>query len=77
MNGANFLRAIRGPVLLMHLGVLLALHQNTSWGFERTFPILIIVFGVMKLMERGAAGQEPPQQQQQPPQMPGQQGGMR
>jgi hypothetical protein len=38
--------------MLMTLGVLLAIHQNTAWGFEQTFPVLIIVFGVMKLLER-------------------------
>ena len=52
MNGATFLQAARGPVLLMTLGVLLAIHQNSNWGFEQTFPVLIIVFGIMKLMER-------------------------
>lgn len=75
MNGATFLQAARGPVLLMTLGVLLAIHQNTSWGFEQTFPILIIVFGVMKLLERAAAGQQPlgppPPSPPPPPPMPG------
>jgi hypothetical protein len=73
MNGATFLQAARGPVLLMTLGVLLAIHQNTTWGFEQTFPILIIVFGVMKLLERAAAGQQPapPPQAPPPPPMPG------
>jgi hypothetical protein len=52
MNGATFIQAARGPVLLMTLGVLLAVHQNTAWGFEQTFPVLIIMFGVMKLIER-------------------------
>lgn len=70
MNGASFIQAARGPVLLMTLGVLLAMHQNTHWGFEQTFPVLIIVFGVMKLLERvamrsGAADGVPP------PPMPG------
>ena len=52
MYGATFIQAARGPVLLMTLGVLLAIHQNTAWGFEQTFPVLIIVFGLMKLLER-------------------------
>jgi len=68
MNGASFIQAARGPVLLMTLGVLLAIHQNTAWGFEQTFPVLIIMFGVMKLIERLMArsgGSDVP------PQMPG------
>ena len=67
MNGASFIQAARGPVLLMTLGVLLAIHQNTAWGFEQTFPILIIVFGVMKLMERMVARPS----SDVPPPMPG------
>ena len=66
MYGATFIQAARGPVLLMTLGVLLAIHQNTAWGFEQTFPILIIVFGIMKLLERVVI--TPPSDQ--PPQPP-------
>ena len=54
MNGAHFLQAARGPVLLITLGILLAIHQNTAWTFEQTFPVLVIVFGLMKLAERMA-----------------------
>lgn len=77
MNGATFLQAARGPVLLITLGVLLAIHQNTTWGFEQTFPILIIVFGLMKLLERAtSSSDEPPTGAPPPPPMPGQ-GGLR
>ena len=55
MYGASFIQAARGPIMLMTLGILLAIHQNTAWGFEQTFPVLIIVFGIMKLLERAAA----------------------
>ena len=64
MNGATFMQAARGPVMLMTLGLLLAIHQNTAWAFEQTFPVLIIVFGIMKLLERSldrpSAGPPPP-----------------
>ena len=61
MYGANFIQAARGPVMLMTLGILLAMHQNTAWGFEQTFPVLIIVFGIMKLLERAVDRRvEPP-----------------
>lgn len=74
MNGASFIQAARGPVLLMTLGVLLAVHQNTSYGFEQTFPVLIIVFGVMKLLER-VAGRPVDTTTVPPPPMPGASGG--
>jgi hypothetical protein len=45
--------AIRGPVMLITLGVLLALDQMGSVSFGRTWPALLIVFGIFKLAERG------------------------
>ena len=52
----NFLCAIRGPVLMITLGVLLAIDQMGTLGgsmnFGRTWPILLIVFGLFKLAER-------------------------
>ena len=51
---AKLIRASRGPVLLMTLGVLLAAHQFSGMRFDQTFPILIIVFGLMWLLERMA-----------------------
>jgi hypothetical protein len=43
---------MRGPLLLTTLGVLFAVHQADGISFERTWPLLIIVFGSMKLLER-------------------------
>jgi hypothetical protein len=63
------IRAIRGPLLLIALGVLLLLQRFTDFGFERSWPILVILFGVLKLAERaalhavstsGGPGQTPP-----------------
>ena len=60
MNGSNpFVRAIRGPILLITLGVLMAIDQAGSYAFSRTWPVLIIVFGAMKLLERSGAGERP------------------
>jgi hypothetical protein len=53
-NFAKLIRASRGPVLLITLGALLAIHQFTGFSFEQTFPVLIIVFGMMWLLERMA-----------------------
>ena len=53
----NFLCAIRGPVLMITLGVLLVIDQNgaSGLGFYRTWPVLLIVFGLFKLAERAGA----------------------
>ncbi len=51
-NPANLASAIRGPLVLITLGILFALDQNNSISFSRTWPILIIVVGLMKLVER-------------------------
>lgn len=53
-NLARLIRASRGPVLLMTLGALLAVNQFTPFSFDQTFPILIIVFGMMWMLERMA-----------------------
>jgi hypothetical protein len=60
MNG-SLISAIRGPVLLITLGGLLALDQMGPVSFTRTWPALLIVFGLFKLAEtwggnRGAGG---------------------
>jgi len=48
----NFMCAIRGPILMITLGVLLAMDQLGSLSFGRTWPVLLIVFGLFKLAER-------------------------
>jgi hypothetical protein len=57
MNGSSgtFMQAIRGPILLIALGTLLAVDHFGPWGFWRTWPVLIILFGVLKLLERAAS----------------------
>jgi hypothetical protein len=50
---ATLIRAARGPVLLIALGVLFVLDQHTSrLPFFRTWPILIILVGVFRLAEK-------------------------
>lgn len=46
------MRAVRGPIVLIVLGALFAFDHADMLGFERTWPILIIVLGVFKLIER-------------------------
>lgn len=54
------IRATRGPVVLITLGALFAVDQMQGIGFRRTWPVLVIVFGVMKLAERLLAPPVPP-----------------
>jgi hypothetical protein len=60
MNSANIIQAARGPILLITVGVLMAIDYNTPFGFSHTWPILVIVFGILKLLERVAAPPQPP-----------------
>jgi hypothetical protein len=41
--------------MLIALGALVAIDYAGIYGFWRTWPILIIVFGVLKLAERATA----------------------
>lgn len=51
-RAALFAQAIRGPVLLITIGILFAVHQAGIVSFSQTWPLIIIVIGVMKLIER-------------------------
>jgi hypothetical protein len=50
-RGTMILQAARGPVLLITIGVLFAIDQ-AGISFTRTWPMILIVLGVMKLLER-------------------------
>jgi hypothetical protein len=55
MNGINgsLLQAVRGPIMLITFGVLVAMdHVGYGLSFWRTWPLLFIVYGVLKLVER-------------------------
>ena len=54
------IRAVRGPILLMTFGTLMALNHTDKLDFERSWPVLIIVYGVFKLLERIAVRPAPP-----------------
>ncbi len=56
---AAFYRAIRGPLVLITLGVLFALDYFSHMPFYRTWPVLLIVLGLLKLLERMASGSDP------------------
>jgi hypothetical protein len=57
MNGASapLVTAVRGPIVLITFGALFAVDHAGGFRFSQTWPILFIVFGVMKLLERSLA----------------------
>lgn len=55
MNSANLIQAVRGPVMMITLGILLAIDHFGQFDFSRTWPLLVIMFGVLKLAERAVA----------------------
>jgi hypothetical protein len=55
MNGIStaLFQAARGPIMLITFGVLVAIdHSGYGLSFWRTWPLLFIVYGVLKLVER-------------------------
>jgi hypothetical protein len=57
MNGSHShatIRAVRGPIMMITVGVLFALQNFGICDFSQTWPVLLIVFGVLSLMQRGA-----------------------
>jgi hypothetical protein len=53
---SNLICAIQGPVMMLTLGILLAADQMGTWlSFGRTWPVLLIVFGLFKLAQRAGA----------------------
>jgi hypothetical protein len=74
VNGNPYLmRAIRGPIILITIGTLFALDHFSTVPFDRSWPVLIIVIGLLKLLDRSPRyGQAPPPYapQQGPPPPP-------
>jgi hypothetical protein len=62
MNSRRLLlaQAARGPILLITIGILFAIQQAGGLSFGRTWPLILIVLGIIKLIERIAAPPLPP-----------------
>ncbi|HXE63942.1 MAG TPA: DUF5668 domain-containing protein [Bryobacteraceae bacterium] len=44
------LRAIKGPVIMITIGVLFAADHFTDYRFSQTWPILLIVIGILQFV---------------------------
>ncbi|HVW83894.1 MAG TPA: DUF5668 domain-containing protein [Bryobacteraceae bacterium] len=47
------IRAATGPIILITVGVLFTIDRFTGFRFSQTWPILLIVIGVLKLVGGG------------------------
>jgi hypothetical protein len=56
-NNVALIGAVRGPIILIGLGTLIAIDHAGGLQFSRTWPILIILFGLLKLAEYMGGGQ--------------------
>lgn len=52
----QLIAALRGPIVLITLGILLAIDHSGGMRLMRTWPVLIIVFGLLKLGEFAVGG---------------------
>ena len=54
MNGSrgNLMSALRGPIMLITVGTLFAVDHFGPYGIARTWPVILIVLGLLKLAER-------------------------
>ena len=59
VNEINLIRAVRGPITLITVGVLFAIDHFTPYSFHQTWPVLLIVFGLLSLAGRGARSEAP------------------
>ncbi len=59
-NSGSLLSAIRGPIMLIAVGLLFAADQFTDYGIWRTWPVLLILLGLLKLAERIGSGAHTP-----------------
>jgi hypothetical protein len=50
----SIIRSVRGPLILITLGVLFVLQNFTDYGIGRTWPVLLIVIGLLSLFGRTA-----------------------
>jgi hypothetical protein len=68
-------RSLAGPAVLVTVGVLALLNNlHERWwgvpGWERTWPVILLVIGILKLVERGHIGGPPTQAPGPPPGAP-------
>jgi hypothetical protein len=69
-QSAYLCRAATGPIILITIGVLFAFDRFTDFRFSQTWPVLLIVIGLLRLAGGGRRRQlrDFPPRHPQPPQ---------
>jgi Domain of unknown function (DUF5668) len=60
MNSWLFIRRLRGPAFLILLGITALLNQWGVLSFSRSWPLYLILAGILGLAERAAIAAAPP-----------------
>ena len=60
VSSVDLIRAVRGPILLIALGLLFVAEYWGQVPFYKTWPVLLIVYGVLKLAEHLAPDNRTP-----------------
>lgn len=71
MNSWYQIRRLRGPAILILIGVLALLDQWHILSFGKSWPLWLIFAGLMSFAERAAWAADRAAQTQQPPMPPG------
>ena len=53
-NNNEIIHAVRGPIILITVGILFALDNFTPYGFHQTWPVILIVVGVLTMLARAS-----------------------
>jgi hypothetical protein len=56
-DSAALMRAIRGPIVMITVGVLFALDEFSVLSFSKTWPAILIVIGILNLYRWTGRGQ--------------------
>lgn len=62
MNQYLFLRRMRGPIILLTFGITAILDEYAGISYSHSWPLYIIVWGLLKLAENAILAQNPPAQ---------------
>lgn len=49
----SLIRAVTGPLILITVGVLFLIDRFTQFSFSQTWPVMLIVIGLLKLLGGG------------------------
>jgi hypothetical protein len=60
MNQYLFLRRMRGPIILLTFGITAILDEYAGISYGHSWPLYVIVWGLLKLAENAILAQNPP-----------------